>query len=169
MVTLTGQDRQDLININRMNDMLALACDDQVIKMAAITRLNMRRCEAPTITQARVVQQIRLDRIERSQDKESWIAKLETYFVGDVIELSAVEVEESTMIALDYVIDEAGLLYFCPRSATKLDNRSELIRLVIPPCSSQLPYKAGKETSTRGRTYHRVRSHYHWREVYSGV
>ena len=41
------------------------------------------------------------------------------------------EAKESAVIALDYVVDEGGLLYFCPRSATNIVNRAEVVRLVI--------------------------------------
>ena len=41
------------------------------------------------------------------------------------------EAKASAVIALDYVVDEGGLLYFFLRLATNLDNRAELVRLVI--------------------------------------
>ena len=83
----TDQDCHDLSGINRLDEILMPAGNDQVIKMAAITRSTMRRREALTIIQEDVIQQMRLDRIKKAKDEESWIAKLKLYLVGDAAKL----------------------------------------------------------------------------------
>ena len=114
MVMLTDQDCHDLITINRLDEILTSACNDQVVKMAAITRSTMRRSEAYTIIREDVIQQVRLDRIKQAQDEESWIANLKLYLDGDVTELGATETKYSAVIVPGYVVDEGGLLYYLP-------------------------------------------------------
>ena len=63
MITPTDHDSQDLITMNRLDDILTPDCNDQVIKVAVITRSTKRRRESPTIMQEEVVQNMRLDRI----------------------------------------------------------------------------------------------------------
>ena len=65
--------------------------NDQVIKMAAITRSTIRSRETLTIIQEDVIQQMRLDHIKQAQDEECWIANLKLNLVGDVTELGATE------------------------------------------------------------------------------
>ena len=73
---LTDQDYHDLSAINRLGEILTPGYNDQVIKMAAITRSTMRRREAFTPIQEDVVQEMRLDRIKQAQDEEIRIANL---------------------------------------------------------------------------------------------
>ena len=89
MVMLTNQDCYNRSAINRLDETLTPACNDQVIKMEAITRSTIRRCEAFTIIQEDMIQQVRLDRIKQAQDEGSLNLKL--YLDGDVTELGATE------------------------------------------------------------------------------
>ena len=73
---LTDQDYHDLSAINRLDEILTPGYNDQVIKMAAITRSTMRRREAFTHIQEDVVQEMRHDRIKQAQDEEIRIANL---------------------------------------------------------------------------------------------
>ena len=79
-----------------------------------------------------VVQQIRIGRIKQAQDEENWIYNLKIYLVGDVAKLSAAEAKVCNLIAPDYEVDQSGLLFFCPRSVTEAEDRTELARLVVP-------------------------------------
>ena len=54
---------------------------------------------------------------------------MKIYLVGDVAKLSAAEAKVCTLIAPDYEVDQSGLLFFCPRSATEAEDRTELARL----------------------------------------
>ena len=72
--------------------------------------------------------------------------------------LSVTEVKVCARIAPDYEVDQSGLLFFCPRSATELEDRTELARLVVPEQLQQAflhHYHTGLEGGHQGigRTY----------------
>ena len=94
---LTNQDCYNRSAINRLDETLTPACNDQVIKMEAITRSTIRRCEAFTIIQEDMIQQVRLDRIKQAKDEESRIANLNYYLVVHVTELGATEAKASAV------------------------------------------------------------------------
>ena len=75
------------------------------------------------------MQQIRIGRIKQAQDEENWISSLKIYLVGDVAKLSAAEAKVRILIAPDYGVDQRRLLFFCPKSATEAEDRTELARL----------------------------------------
>ena len=120
------------------------------------------------------MQQIRIGRIKQAQDEENWISSLKIYLVGDVAKLSAAEAEVYTLIAPDYEVDQSGLLFFCPRSATEAEGRTELARLVVPE-QLQRDFLHYYHTSLEGghqgigRTYQRIRANFHWRGLYRSV
>ena len=98
--------------------------------------------------------------------KTKRVGSLKLYLVGDVTEPGATEAKASAVIAPDYVVDEGRLLYFCRRSATNPDDRAELARLVILELLQDdilRHYHKILEGGHQGvgRTYHRVRSHFH--------
>ena len=76
--------------------------------------------------------------------------------------LNVEEAKSSALIAPDYEIDEDGLLFFCPSSVSKSNDRTELIRLVVPELLQQdflHHYHASLEGGHQGiaRTYQRIR------------
>ena len=79
-----------------------------------------------------VVQQTRVDRIKQAQDEENGISSPKIYLVGDVARLSATEAKDCALITPDYEVYQSGWLFFCPRSATESEDRTELARLVVP-------------------------------------
>ena len=120
------------------------------------------------------MQQIRIGRIKQAQDEENWISSLKIYLVGDVAKFSAAEDKVCTLIAPDYKLDQSGLLFFCPRSATKAEDRTELARLVVPEQLQQdflHHYHTSLEGVHRGigRTYQRIRANFHWSRLYRSV
>ena len=131
-IVISDQYRQDLITLNRSSELLLSDWVDHAVKVAAITRSSLRRCCQPIFLQKDVVQQVRIDRIKQAQDEENWIFSLKIYLVGDVARLSAAEAKVCALVAPDYEVDQSGLLFFCPRSATELEDRTELARLVVP-------------------------------------
>ena len=54
------------------------------------------------------------------------------YRTGDVACLDNEEAKLCARIAPDYEVDESGLLFFCPRTAVSAEERTELVRLVVP-------------------------------------
>ena len=57
--------------------------------------------------------------------------------IEDIPKLSNEEAKLCARIALDYEVDESGLLFFCPRSTEDSDSRVELIRWVVPELLQQ--------------------------------
>ena len=66
-----------------------------------------------------------MDRIRQAQEEERWIANLEVYLAGAIATLNAEEAKVCTAIAGDYEVDDNGLLYFCTRSASKSEDRTD--------------------------------------------
>ena len=54
-----------------------------------------------------------------------------------ITKLSIEEAKLCARIALDYEVDESGLLFFCPRSTEDPYSRVELIHLVVPELLQQ--------------------------------
>lgn len=89
-------------------------------------------------------------------------------------ELSAEDAKSSARIAPDYEVDESGLLFFCPSATPKSDDRTELIRLVVPELLQRdflHHYHVSLEGGHQGigRTYQRIRTNFHWRGLYRSV
>uniref|UniRef100_A0AAV1UK23 Integrase catalytic domain-containing protein n=1 Tax=Peronospora matthiolae TaxID=2874970 RepID=A0AAV1UK23_9STRA len=173
-VVFSDQERQDLITLNRLNELLLPERVGRAVKVTAITRSAQRRRCQPRILQEEVVRQIRIGRIKQAQDEESWISSLKTYLVGDMAKLSADEAKMCPLIAPDYEVDQSGLLFFCPRSNTEVDDRTELARLVVPEQLQQdflHHYHTSLEGGHQGigRTYQRIRTNFHWRGLYRSV
>ena len=174
MTDITEQERQNLITLNRLDELLLPNQTDRVVKVAAITRSAARRHCQPEVLQEEVVQQVRIDRIRQAQDEERWIASLKTYLIGDVAKLKAEEAKICGRLAPDYEVDQSGLLLFCPRSTAKPEDRAESVRLVIPELL-QRDFLHHYHTSLEGghqgigRTYQRIRAKFHWRGLYRSV
>ena len=67
---VTEQERQNLITLNRLDELLLPNQTNRVVKVAAITRSAARRHCQPEVLQEEVVQQVRIDRIRQAQDEE---------------------------------------------------------------------------------------------------
>ena len=128
----SDQELQDLMSLNRLQELILLKKTDQVVKMMAITRSARRKRQKPEFLQEEVVQQMRIERITQAQEEESWIVNLKDYLVGDLTQLNAEDAKSCARIAPDYEVDENGLLFFSPRSSKGSDDRMEMVRLVVP-------------------------------------
>ena len=144
------------------------------MRVAADTRTAARRRHSPQIVQEKIVQQIRLKRIERAQDEESWISNLKIYLTEDVSTITSADAKSRVLIAPDYDIDQDGMLLYCPRSSTKSEDCSELVRHVIPE-SLQQDFIRHHHTSLErghqgvGRTYQMIKAKFHWTGLYRSV
>ncbi|GMF56390.1 unnamed protein product [Phytophthora fragariaefolia] len=110
----------------------------------------------------------------RAQDEEKWIVDLKKYLTGDVRELTSTEAKSCAKIAEDYEIDDAGLLFYCPPSKQSYEDRDLVTRLVIPETLQEdvlHHYHSRLEGGHQGigRTYQRIRVHFHWRGLYRSV
>ncbi|GMF47750.1 unnamed protein product [Phytophthora fragariaefolia] len=115
-----------------------------------------------------------MERTCRAQNEEKWIADLKQYLTGDIRKLTSTEAKSCANIAEDYEVDEAGLLFYCPPSKQPCEDRDLVTRLVIPePLQEDVlhHYHSSLEGGHQGigRTYQRIRAHFHWRGLYRRV
>uniref|UniRef100_A0AAV1UR94 Reverse transcriptase n=1 Tax=Peronospora matthiolae TaxID=2874970 RepID=A0AAV1UR94_9STRA len=168
------EDRQDLMTLNRLDELLKPKQDGQLARVTAIARSARRIRHEPEVIQEEIVQRIRIQRIVQAQDEQRWIVNLKTYLSGDVSNLDAVEVKMCAKLAPEYEIDENNLLFFCPTAKRESEDRDGLMRLVIPETLQQdflHHYHTSLEGGHQGigRTYQRIRSRFYWRGLYRSV
>ncbi|OWY90937.1 reverse transcriptase [Phytophthora megakarya] len=76
-------------------------------------------------------------------------------------------------ITMNYEGDQLDLFFYCPTSKEAAADRDKLMRLVIPETLQQdiLHYHTGLQGGHQGvgRTYDRIRDHFHWRGLYKSV
>ena len=65
------QDRQDLVTLTRLEELLISRKTNYMVRVAAITRAAAQRRRSPQIVQEEIVQQIRIERIKQAQDENS--------------------------------------------------------------------------------------------------
>ncbi|GMF40035.1 unnamed protein product [Phytophthora fragariaefolia] len=159
-------DIDDLATLNRLAELLVPQSQISVVKIAAITRSRQRRDWE--VLQEPLVQRMRMERIGRAQDEETWIVDLKKYMTGDVHELTSTEAKLCAKIAEGYEIDEVGLLFYCPPSKQSCEDRDLVTRLVIPETLHNHTSLEGGHQGI-GRTYQRIRTHIHWRGLYRSV
>ncbi|KAG6606491.1 reverse transcriptase [Phytophthora cinnamomi] len=117
---------------------------------------------------------MRFDRIRQAQDEEAWIAGLKKYLVGAAQDLTQDEARSYGNISMDYEVDLSGLLFYCHPTRRSEADRDGLMRLVIPETLQQdvlHHYHASLEGGHQGigRTYQKIRDHFHWRDLYRSV
>ena len=162
------------MSLNRLDELLKPKRVDRIVKLAAITRSAVRRRRQPELLQEEIVQKMRIKRIKLAQNEEQWIANLKMYLTGNVAELSAEDAKSNALIAPDHGVDESGLLFFCPNATQKLDDRTGLVRLVVPELLQRdflHHYHVSLEGGHQGigRTYQRIRANFHSRGLYRSV
>ncbi|GMF25338.1 unnamed protein product [Phytophthora fragariaefolia] len=168
----------DLLAEQHVDQNRLIICGDSnlsqisVVKIAATTWSRQRR--GWEVLQEPLVQRMRMERIGRAQDEEKWIVDLKKYLTGDVRKLTSTEAKSCAKIAEDYEVDEAGLLFYCPPSKQSCEDRDLVTRLVIPePLQEDVlhHYHSSLEGGHQGigRTYQRIRAHFHWRGLYRSV
>ncbi|GMF29744.1 unnamed protein product [Phytophthora lilii] len=163
VVTLEA-DRQDLVGLNRLPELLLLTDASPAAHVAAATRSQTRRRAPPAVLQSDVVQHMRAERIGQAQSKEKWIEDLKAYLNGALHKLSVDEAQACSKIAADYELDVSGLLLYCPRTTHAGSDRDLDARLVVPETLQQ-DVLHHYHTSLEGghqeiwRTYQLVRAH----------
>ncbi|POM68506.1 LOW QUALITY PROTEIN: Reverse transcriptase [Phytophthora palmivora] len=146
VVIVTEEDRQDLMTLNRLHD--------------------------PQVLQEGMVQRMRLERIRRAQDEEKWIVDLKAYLRGDVLDLTSAEVKSCSKIVDRYETDESGLLFYFPPTKQSDEDRDLMAKLVVPETLQNdlvHHYHTSLGHQGIGRTYHKIRAHFHWRGLYQSV
>lgn len=111
-----------------------------MIKVVALTRSAAQICQEPKLLQEKVVQWLRIERINWALGKEFLIHNLQIYFTGDSTTFSAAEIKTTVLTATDYGVNEDMLLLlFCPRS-TPMDGRAGMMRLVMSALLQNIYY-----------------------------
>ncbi|POM59421.1 reverse transcriptase [Phytophthora palmivora] len=154
----TEEGRQDLMTLNRLDELLIAKDDGATVKIAAVTR-SRKNCR-PQVLQEEVVQRMKIERIRRTQDEEKWIVDLKAYLRGDVLDLTSAETKSSSKIADRYETDES--------------DRDLVAKFVVPETLQHdlmHHYHSSMEGGHQGirRTYHKTRAHFHWRGLYQSV
>ena len=118
--------------INRLPELLVPKDQEQTARVCAVTRSIPLIREYEEMMQADVLQQLRVERIRKAQEEESWIANLKAYLRGDLGGLSAESAQSCSKLARDYETSDEGLLVYCPSHKNDEDDRELTARLVIP-------------------------------------
>ncbi|POM67582.1 Reverse transcriptase [Phytophthora palmivora] len=172
VVIVTEEERQDLVTLNRLDELLIAKDDAATVKIAAVTR-SRKKCR-PQVLQEEIVQRMRMERINRAQDEEKWILDLKAYLRGDVQDLTSTEAKNCSKIADRYETDESGLLFYFPPTKQFDEDRDLVAKLVVPETLQgdlMHHYHSSLEGGHQGigRTYHKIRAHFHWRGLYQSV
>ncbi|OWZ10236.1 LOW QUALITY PROTEIN: reverse transcriptase [Phytophthora megakarya] len=130
IVTAEGE-RQGLITLNRLHEILQPRSARSVTRVNAVSRSAVNRTSPPAAMDESIVRRIRSQRIKQAQDEEKWIAGLKEYLNGDLNGLSKEDAKTCSKIAATYEVDEDGLLFYCPRTLTRDEDRDDTVRLVV--------------------------------------
>ncbi|KAL4128411.1 hypothetical protein PRIC2_007399 [Phytophthora ramorum] len=174
-ILVDEEDYPDLVTLNRLDEILTVQSEESVVRVSpVITRSGVRSGSSPKVMQEELVRELRIERIRRAQDEESWIAGMKKYLAGDVATLAQEEARSYSNLAMDYEMDLDGLLFYCPPNRKSDEDRDLAMRLVAPETLHQdilHHYHASVEGGHQGigRTYQRIRDHFHWRGLYRSV
>ncbi|POM62558.1 reverse transcriptase [Phytophthora palmivora] len=152
----SDEDKQDLITLNRLDDVLVVKRTDQAAQItAAVTRSGS------------------LSTTRTTSDPRSLREEIK-YLNGDRHDLTQQEANSYANLAADYDLDNHDLLFYCPSTRSTDADRDKRVRLVIPGSLYQdilHHYHVSLEGGHQGigRTYQRIRDHFHWRGLYKSV
>ncbi|OWZ01435.1 LOW QUALITY PROTEIN: reverse transcriptase [Phytophthora megakarya] len=168
-----GPGYQDLVTLNWLDEILIPKIENQVVRVAAVTTRAGRARSPAGVMEEGLIREIRIDRIKRAQEEEVWIAGMKKYLSGSIADLPQAEARSYSKIATDYEVDEHDLLFYCPPRA-EIWRRSRPIDEIVPETlqSDVLHhYHTTVEGGHQGvgRTYQRIRDHFHWRGLYRSV
>ncbi|OWZ08633.1 LOW QUALITY PROTEIN: reverse transcriptase [Phytophthora megakarya] len=160
---------QDLVTLNLLDEILIPKTENPVVRVTAVTARAGRARSPAGAMQEDLIREIRVDWIKQAQEEEVWIAGMKKYLSG-----SQAEARSYGKIAADYEVDEQDLLFYCPHTPRPGDDRDRLMRLVVPETlqSDVLHhYHTTLEGGHQGvgRTYQRIRDHFHLRVLYRSV
>ncbi|POM80532.1 Reverse transcriptase, partial [Phytophthora palmivora] len=128
------EDKQDLITLNRLDEVLVVKRTDQAAQITAVVTRSGSRSTTRTISDPRplreeIVRNLRIDRIRQAQDEEAWISGLKKYLNGDLQDLTQQEAKSYANLAADYDLDHHDLLFYCPSTRPTDADRDKLMRL----------------------------------------
>ncbi|OWZ01118.1 hypothetical protein PHMEG_00027562, partial [Phytophthora megakarya] len=137
---------RNLVILNRLDEILIPKTENPVVRVAAVTTRAGRARSPAGGMEEDLIREIRIDRIKQTQEEEVWIAGMKKYLSGSIADLTQAEARSGGKIAADYEIDE----------------------LVAPETLQSAVLHHYHTTSEGGRqgvgrTYQRIRDHFHWR------
>ncbi|OWZ10981.1 reverse transcriptase [Phytophthora megakarya] len=166
---------QDLITLNRLDEILIVKVEEEIVQLPAVTtrskaRSGVRVGSDPDSLREEAVRELRIERIRRAQDEESWIMGLKKYLVGEIRDLTHEEAKMLGSIAMNYEVDQLDLLFYCPTSKEAAADRDKLMRLTLKQDILH-HYHTNLQGGHQGvgRTYDRIRDHFHWSGLYKSV
>ncbi|KAE8879139.1 hypothetical protein PF003_g36705 [Phytophthora fragariae] len=170
-------DFENLVTLNRLEEILVAreAEEHPSAKVSPVaTRTTGDSRSRLAVLQEEVVRDLRIGRIKQAQHEEVWIAGLKKYILGAVHDLSPEDIKSYNAVGSDYEVDLDGLLFYCPPAKRTTEERDGLMRLVVPETLQQdvlHHYHFSLEGGHQGigRTYQRIRDHFHWRGLYRSV
>ncbi|KAE8908954.1 hypothetical protein PF005_g26253 [Phytophthora fragariae] len=179
----------DLVTLNRLEELLdptsgKLTNDEKAQALPVRTRSGTRqeaeqsvdeeirpvespsRHLTPDVLDEMVVKRIRMERIREAQDEESWIHNLKKFIRGDMTDMTSRDASNSSKLAQQYEENENGLPFYHSRGDESSEDRSAVMKLVVPETLKDdilHHYHSSLEGGHQGigRTYHRVRQHFH--------
>ncbi|OWZ04287.1 LOW QUALITY PROTEIN: reverse transcriptase [Phytophthora megakarya] len=131
---------QDLITLNRLDEILIPRTENPVVRVAAVTTRAGRARSPAGVMQEDLIREMRVDRIKQAQEEEVWILGMKKYLSGSIADLTQAEARSYGKIAADYEVDEQDLLFYCPPTPRSGDNRDRLLRLVVPETCNRTYY-----------------------------
>ncbi|OWY93578.1 reverse transcriptase, partial [Phytophthora megakarya] len=93
---------QDLVTLNRLDEILIPKTENPVLRVAAVTTRAGRARSPAGVMQEDLIREIRLDRIKQAQEEEVWIAGMKKYLSGSISNLTQAEARSYGKIAADY-------------------------------------------------------------------
>ncbi|OWZ11027.1 LOW QUALITY PROTEIN: reverse transcriptase [Phytophthora megakarya] len=141
---------------------LIVKIEDEITQISAVT------------TRSKARSGLRIERVRQAQDEESWILGLTKYLVGEIRDLTQEDAKMFGSIAMNYEVDPSDLLFYCPTTKEAAADRDKLMRMLIPETLQQdilHHYHTSLHGGHQGigRTYDRIRDHFHRRGLYKSV
>ncbi|OWZ22837.1 LOW QUALITY PROTEIN: hypothetical protein PHMEG_0002391 [Phytophthora megakarya] len=167
---------QDLITLNRLDDIFVVKSEGPTVHIADVrtrsrARTGVRSESNPPVLCEEVIRDIRIERIRQAYDDEPWIHGVKIYLAGEVRDLTQEEARTYGSIAMNHEVDQHDLIFYCPTTKKSTADRDKIMRLVLPESLHQdvlHHYHTSLQVGHQriGRTYDRIRDHFHWRGVY---
>ncbi|OWZ11835.1 reverse transcriptase [Phytophthora megakarya] len=155
----TEEKIQDLVTLNRLDEILMVKIENEIAQISAVTtrskaRSGVRIGSDPDSLREEVVRELRIERIRQAQDEEP----VKKYLVGEIRDLTQEEAKVFGSIAINYEVDQLR----------------QVDALVVPETLQQdvlHRYHTSLQGGHQGigRTYDRIRDHFHWRGLYKSV
>ncbi|OWZ02954.1 reverse transcriptase [Phytophthora megakarya] len=132
-------------------------------------RSGVRFGSDPDSLREEVVRELRIERIRQAQDEELWITGWKKYLVGEIRDLTQEEAKMFGSIAMNKEVDQLDLLFYCPTTKETAADRPVVPETVQQDILHHYHTSLLGGHQGIGRTYDRIRDHFHWRGLYKSV